>query len=42
MTSSEKDLIRTHFLSVNNNFIKERTLVRFIDGTGEEVVASEY
>ena len=26
MTSSAKDLIRTYFLSINTNFIKERTL----------------
>ena len=37
MTSSAKDLIRTYFLSINTNFIKERTFVRFIEGTGKKL-----
>ena len=33
---------KIYFLSDNDNLIKERNFVRFIEGTGEEVVGSEY
>ena len=42
MTSSRKDFIQINFLSNSNDLIKEGTFVRFIEGTGEEVVGSEY
>ena len=37
-----KGLNSNLFPSISNNFIKERMFVRSIEGTGEEVVGSEY